>query len=101
MYMTGAMRAPTADKALQLSQQVQTAERQLQEALTRHADELLRARQAVHYEWKQFYEKELKEKEHINKDKEKELKEMEKMNEDKEKELKEKEKTIMYMRKWS
>ena len=92
--MTGATRAPTYAEALHLAQQVQNAERQLKEACERHADELLLARQEVHYKWKQFHELAMKEK-----DKELE-KEMEKTimymrEKDKEKEM---EKTIMYMK---
>ena len=109
--MTGTMRAPTAAEALQLSQQVQTAERHLKEARELHASEVLLARQTVHYEWRQFYELALKEK---DKEKDKEMekalkekdKEMEKALKEKDKEMekemelteKEKGKVLIYMK---
>ena len=94
MYMTGTMRAPTAAEALQLSQQVQTAERRLKEAQECHGSELLRVRQEVHYEWKQFYKSLLKEKE-MEKEMEKALKEKDKeMEKEMEKALKEKDKEM-------
>ena len=90
--MTGAMRAPTASEALQLAQQVQTAERHLKEARELHVSELLQARQKVHYDWKKFYELALKEKDkEMEKEKEKDEKEM---DEEMEKDLKEMEKEM-------
>ena len=89
--MTGAMRAPTAVEAVQVSQQVQTAKRQLHEAQDRHASELLLARQAVHHKWKQFHELALKKK---GKELEKALKDKDKEMEKKmDKEMKGKDKT--------